>query len=172
MLKTLILMRHAKAESWTEGVDDFGRALTPRGHADAERMSEALAGLGLLPDLILVSAARRTRETAAHAGAVFKGERIRPMEVLYLAGVVELAAAVEAARTSPTVMIIGHNPGLHDYALALADGGTIADDTDYARLVEKLPTSGAVVFSVPEDAPKATRRLRLERVLRVSDFTT
>ena len=45
-MKRLILMRHAKTEPWGEGVDDFSRALTPRGKEDAQRMAEELVALG------------------------------------------------------------------------------------------------------------------------------
>ena len=49
-MKRLILMRHAKTEPWSEGIDDFGRALTPLGHSDARRMAEELVALSWSPE--------------------------------------------------------------------------------------------------------------------------
>ena len=59
--RTLVLLRHAKAEQ--VGPTDFERALSRRGLADGAAAGGWLAGLGVSPDLALVSAARRTVET-------------------------------------------------------------------------------------------------------------
>ena len=64
-MRTLILMRHAKAVKASEAPSDETRGLTGRGERDAAEPRGALAGFGLAPQLALVSSARRTRETAA-----------------------------------------------------------------------------------------------------------
>ena len=73
-MKRLILMRHAKTETWTEGLDDFGRALTDRGHEDAARMAQELVDMGWSPERILVSTARRARETCSDVARIFVDE--------------------------------------------------------------------------------------------------
>ena len=85
-MKRLILMRHAKTEPFGEGIDDFGRALTDQGHSDAKRIAEEIVTLGWSPERILVSTARRARETCSEVARVFEGEKVRPMESLYLCG--------------------------------------------------------------------------------------
>ena len=59
----LILMRHGKAERHAAQGGDFERALAERGRQDVALIASALAAEDLSPDLVLVSAARRTRET-------------------------------------------------------------------------------------------------------------
>ena len=111
MTKTLILMRHAKS-SWAEpGMADVDRPLNRRGRGDAPRMGEWLKSAGLKPDLVLVSPARRTRDTFE---GLVQGYGIRlPNEIvpsIYEAEPVDLLELVRVQR-APTVMLLGHNPG-------------------------------------------------------------
>lgn len=169
-MKRLILMRHAKTEPWSEGIDDFGRALTPQGHADAARMAQELVSLGWSPERILVSSARRARETCSEVAAVMTGEKVRPMESLYLTGVRGLTEAVAQNDGAETLMVIGHNPGLHDFALAILREGGAADHQASHRLSEKFPTSCAALFEADEAGPFVPAHFRLTRVLRAKDF--
>lgn len=111
MTRTLILMRHAKS-SWADpGMADIDRPLNRRGRGDAPRMGEWLKSAGLKPDLVLVSPARRTRETFAGLVEGY-GSRL-PSEIapaIYEAEPVALLELVRAQRL-PTVMLLGHNPG-------------------------------------------------------------
>jgi phosphohistidine phosphatase len=169
-MKRLILMRHAKTEPWTEGIDDFGRALIPQGHDDAKRMAEELVALGWSPERILVSSARRARETCAEVAAVVSGEKVRPMESLYLTGVKGIAEAVTQNDRAATLMVIGHNPGLHDFALSILRDGGALDHQASLRLNEKFPTSCAALFEADKDVVFQPSSLRLVRVLRAKDF--
>ncbi|WP_291206310.1 histidine phosphatase family protein [Hyphomonas sp.] len=169
-MKRLILMRHAKTEPWSEGIDDFGRALTPQGHLDAERMAQELVSLGWSPERILVSSARRARETCSEVAAVVTGEKVRPMESLYLTGVRGLTEAVAHNDAAETLMVIGHNPGLHDFALAIMREGGAVDHQASQRLGEKFPTSCAALFEADEAGPFVPAHFRLIRVLRAKDF--
>lgn len=169
-MKRLILMRHAKTEPWSEGIDDFGRALTPQGHADATRMAEELVALGWSPERILVSSARRARETCSEAAKVFTGEKVRPMESLYLTGVRGLKEAVSQNDGAATLMVIGHNPGLHDFALTILRDGGSDDHQASLRLNDKFPTCCAALFERLEDGPFVPAQFRLARVLRAKDF--
>jgi phosphohistidine phosphatase len=169
-MKRLILMRHAKTEPWSEGIDDFGRALVPQGHADARRIAEELVALGWSPDRILASSARRARETCAEAASVFTGEKVRPMESLYLTGVRGLTEAVSQNDGAASLMVIGHNPGLHDFALAILRDGGAADHQASLRLHEKFPTSCAALFEAEADGGFVPAQFRLAYVLRAKDY--
>ena len=169
-MKRLILMRHAKTEPWGEGIDDHGRALTERGIVDAARMATELKAMGWSPDQILVSTARRARETCSEVAKVFEGERVRPMESLYLSGVRGLLDAVSENDGAETLMLIGHNPGLHDFALSLYRESGSLDHQASLRLVEKFPTSCVALFESDEDEPFLPVHFRLADVLRAKDL--
>jgi phosphohistidine phosphatase len=147
----LILMRHGKAEQHAASGGDFERALAPRGQNDAALMAQVLAKAGLSPDLVLVSAARRTRETWEAAAPAFPQADHEPRRDLYHAEAQDVLAAIrDAAPDSGTVMVVGHNPGLHELALRLALGGP-ADPALLAKLRGKFPTSTVAVFSIDAD---------------------
>jgi phosphohistidine phosphatase len=143
---TLYLLRHAKS-SWSDPtLPDQERPLAPRGCRDAKRVSAHLVQLGIEPDLVLCSSAQRTRETlelirpalGATASVLLEAE-------LYAASADTL---LERLRTVPegvpSVLLIGHNPGLQDLALLLAAGGA-----DLARLEAKFPTAALATLVFP-----------------------
>ena len=169
-MKRLILMRHAKTEPWGEGVDDFARALTERGKEDAKRMAEELVGMGWSPERILVSTARRARETCSEVAKVVEGEKVRPMESLYLSGVRGLVDAVAQNDGAGTLMVIGHNPGLHDFSMEILREGGSLDHQDARRVVEKFPTSCCALFEADENGAFVPVHFRLAGVLRAKDY--
>ena len=169
-MKRLILMRHAKTEPWGEGVDDSSRALTARGKEDAQRMSEELVAMGWCPERILVSSARRARETCSEVARVVEGEKVRPMESLYLSGVRGLTEAVRHNDGAGTLMIIGHNPGLHDFSMEILREAGSQDHQESIRLIEKFPTSCCALCESDEDEAFVPAHFRLAQVLRAKDF--
>jgi phosphohistidine phosphatase len=169
-MKRLILMRHAKTEPWSEGLDDFSRALTETGHEDARRVAERIMAMGWGPERILVSSARRARETCAQVARVVTGEKVRPMEALYLTGVRGLGEAVRQNDSAGTLMLIGHNPGMHDFALSiLAEGGTLEHGAAL-RLHEKFPTSCAALFEAQKEGPFVPAEFRLAGLIRAKEL--
>ena len=150
----LILMRHGKAEQHAASGGDFERALAPRGQNDAALMGKVLAKAGLSPDLALVSSARRTRETWDAVAPAFAKARAETLRDLYHAEAQDVLAAIrDEAPDRGTVMVVGHNPGLHELALRMALGGPL-DPAKLAQLRGKFPTSTAAVFSIdPDGAP-------------------
>jgi phosphohistidine phosphatase len=155
----LILMRHGKAERHAAQGGDFERALAERGRQDVALIASALASEGFAPDLVLVSAARRTRETWEAAAGAFPGATAEIEKSLYHAEAQEVLAAVrEADAPAGTVMVVGHNPGLHDLSLRLALGGP-ADATELSKLRGRFPTATAAVFDI--DASGAPRLARV-----------
>ena len=152
-MRTLILMRHAKAARAHEAPRDEARGLTERGRRDAEAAGAALAEAGLAPALALISSALRTRETAAHAlkGLVFGhfAMETRFEDALYNAapeGVWDAFSASEAA----CVIVIGHNPGLGELASHLIrqahDGSKLARE-----FAGNFPTAAFAAFEIRGD---------------------
>ncbi len=144
----LHLLRHAKS-SWKEEVEDHERALSRRGREAARRVGQALpAAVGTL-DLVLCSSARRTRETLELIVAEFT---VRPPSVieekLYEASKDELMDRLRRlAEEISNVLLIGHNPGLHNLAIAIADTNTAGFR---ALSSGKFPTAARASFRVPE----------------------
>lgn len=169
-MKRLILMRHAKTEPWSEGIDDFARALVPRGYSDAQIVAEELVSRNWSPNLILVSSARRARETCSEVAKIFEDERVRPMEALYLSGVRGLREAVSAAESAETLMLIGHNPGMHDFACDISREGGTESHPAMLRLHEKFPTSCAALFETEEAGAFVAAHFKLIDVIRARDL--
>jgi phosphohistidine phosphatase len=141
----LMLLRHAKAEKAEPGESDHDRALSDRGHKDAARIGSYLAKHALLPDAVLVSTARRTRETWDGVAQALSGKpAVRFEERLYNAGSEAILALLRETKPAlETLLVIGHNPGMQDVAtLLIASGDVEARE----RLNEGLPTSGLTVI--------------------------
>lgn len=169
-MKRLILMRHAKTEPWSEGLDDFARALLPRGFTDAQLVAEEIKQRDWSPNLILVSTARRARETCSEVAKIIEDERVRPMEALYLSGMRGLNDAVRSAEQETAVMLIGHNPGLHDFACEIFREGGTRNHPASLRLHEKFPTGCAALFEAEEDGAFQPERFTLVDVIRAKDL--
>lgn len=139
MGRRLYLLRHAKS-SWDDAArDDHDRDLSPRGRLAVERMGEYCSAEGIVPALVLCSTARRARETLArlvpHLAAT---GRIEFEQGLYLASANEMLRRLRRIEDSvPSVMLVGHNPGMQELAVNLCGGGDV--DT-LARLRSKYPT--------------------------------
>ena len=111
--------------------------------------------LGLQPDLVLVSSSRRTLQTLEALTPFDDNALIEPMDTLYLAPVSLLLEAVrKVPETVRSVLMIGHNPGLHELALALAGdaapagGGGGAASVAAAALAEGFPTAALAEFTI------------------------
>jgi phosphohistidine phosphatase len=142
----LILLRHGDAERDSESGDDFDRRLSSRGREESARMGETLAELGLVPDLVLVSAAARTRGTWTALAETFPQAQVRFEDELYLAEPERVRRAIDQACDGcATLMVVGHNPGLQDLALGLLIEGS-AQASAIDRVTNGFPTAAAAVF--------------------------
>ena len=113
----LMLLRHAKTEKAAPGQSDRERVLTDRGRKDAPKIGAYLIRHGLMPDRVVVSSARRTRETWERLALAFPAP-FPPVgydDRLYDASAKQILS-VAAEGFDPTLMLIGHNPGIHDLA--------------------------------------------------------
>jgi phosphohistidine phosphatase len=109
--RTLVLLRHAKAEH-PPMTADMDRSLSARGHADAAAAGAWLASQGLVPDLVLCSPTRRTRETWHAVELTLDGSPTVVYDPrLYEGGASEMIEAIrDVEQATRTVLVIGHNP--------------------------------------------------------------
>ncbi len=148
-MRRLLLLRHAKTERPGPGQRDRDRKLIKRGRADAPVIGAYMARHGLVPDLALVSPATRAAETWTLVAAPFGREpRVVKDERIYNATVETLIGIIRDTRDAQMLLVVGHNPGLHDLAVRLIAAG---DVETRERVVEKLPTSGLVVIDLTFD---------------------
>ncbi len=145
VMRTLYLLRHAKSSWKDQQLDDFERPLSKRGCSAATAMGRLLAEKQINPSQVLCSSSRRTRETLAR----IQEELPTPVPVrfekgLYLAASETLLRRVRRLNdTLQSVMLIGHNPGLHEFALVLAQG---SEGAHHRQLAAKFPTGGLAVL--------------------------
>ena len=139
-MKTLILLRHAKAELAGPSVRDINRVLTAQGEKDALAMAGYLRGLGIGPQVILTSPALRAKITAAIFADCLKlsGESVLCDKSLYCADIAALYNAVWGLDNSVSkAVIVGHNPGLSLFLAELCQNAR--DD---------LPSCGLAVIKI------------------------
>lgn len=143
-MRTIILLRHAKAEREAESGRDFDRALTERGWADARLIGRVLVDAGFTPDRAVVSAARRAVQTWEAVATAFPAIEPQILPQLFHAGPERLIAEIEAAaEEGGTLLVVAHNPGLHTLAARWARLGRAPEAT---RIEGGFPTAAAAVF--------------------------
>jgi phosphohistidine phosphatase len=154
-MKRVYLLRHAKSSWKDRSLADRDRPLAGRGRRAAKAMAAHLEAEGVRPDLVLCSPARRTRETLERVESALGGE----VEVVFEEGLYGASEAGLLARLRAlpgevgAVMVIGHNPGLGELALALASEGA-----ELARMREKYPTGALATIDLPADGWSALER--------------
>lgn len=149
-MRRLMLLRHAKTETDAPSGRDQDRRLDERGHKDAAQIGDWIASHPPFPDTVLVSHAVRARQTWDLAWETMKDRvpapQVEVVPELYGADAADILDAIRTA-TAPgdpkQLLLIGHNPGMHEIALMLIGGG----DPDGTRaLGENLPTAGLAIF--------------------------
>lgn len=149
-MKTLTLLRHAKA-SWGErGSLDFDRPLNPKGQRAARTMGKAMREAGLTFDRVVASPAVRVTETIDGAEQGY-GRALDPDydHRVYLASPEMLLELVhQADDADATILIVGHNPGLEALALVLTRDG---DNGLRAEIEVKYPTGTLAELHLPVD---------------------
>ncbi|MFV0290147.1 MAG: SixA phosphatase family protein [Mangrovibacterium sp.] len=114
-MKTLVMIRHAKAESGGFD-DDFNRKLLQQGKDDAERLSVKLREIGFNPQRIISSSAVRAKETAAiYANNLSFHSPIEHWDSFYHSATTQelLDKVAETGDDKDCVFIFGHNPTMH-----------------------------------------------------------
>lgn len=162
-MRRLMLLRHAKSNR-PEGVADRERPLATRGREAAPAIGRYLADELLLPDLVLISPARRTLETWELVAPMLPekpGTHVEPR--IYEARTERLLHVVQEVEAQVrTLLMVGHNPGFEDLATLLIGHG---DRYAAARMSQKFPTCGLAVldFAIEDWRDLAPRGGRLDR---------
>lgn len=162
-LKNLVLFRHGKAERPYDAIDDFSRNLVERGKRDSINQAQRLCDLGFWPDIIISSSANRAKQTFEGAANVFKDVQSIITRDLYLASPeVYLNNAINA--NVENVIIIAHDPGLHDLCRHFMKYDEFDDEAK--MLLFELPTAGIAWFKVDENVKSGMRLLHHLRPIR------
>lgn len=148
-MKTLMLLRHAKS-SWDDpDLADIDRPLAQRGRKAAPKMAAFMKKQGWSPALVLVSPAKRAQQTWAAMAESFPDATVVTVDAIYPGEPHALAGVLaDVAGDVPSVMMIGHNPGLETYAEQLArrsSNGTLD------RLLAKFPTAALAVYQIEDN---------------------
>jgi phosphohistidine phosphatase len=153
-MRRLMLLRHAKTENDAPSGRDEDRRLDERGRKDAAEIGGFIASHPPFPDSALVSPAVRAHQTWELAWAAMK-DRVPELHVelvpdIYGADPGQLLQCIrDASAADPQrLLVVGHNPGMHELALALTDGG---DEAGRRALADNLPTSGLVILEFATD---------------------
>ena len=149
-MRRLMLLRHAKTEHDAPSGRDQDRRLDKRGRADAAEIGVWFGQHPPFPDLVLVSPAVRGHQTWEIAWEAMKDRvptpQVEILPELYGADPAQILDSIRTA-TAPAdpkqLLLVAHNPGMHEAALMLMGGG----DPDGARaLADNLPTAGLAIF--------------------------
>ena len=148
-MRRLMLLRHSKTETDAPSGRDQDRRLDERGRRDAAEIGSWIARHPPFPDFVQVSPTIRAKQTWELAFEAMQ-ERVAPPQVEFLPDLygAEPGQMLEIIRTASAtdpkhLLVVGHNPGMHELALMLIGSG---DPAGRDALADNLPTSGLAVF--------------------------
>lgn len=162
-MRRLMLLRHAKTEHDAPSGQDQDRRLDDRGRLDAAAIGSWIGRHPPLPDQVLVSTAVRARQTWEIAGQAIKDVLREPaaakwqvefLDEIYGAEPGQLLQIIRMAQVSTEVtnpahlLVVGHNPGMHELALMLTGGG---DAAAKKAIEDNLPTAGLAILDFAID---------------------
>lgn len=170
--RRLYLMRHGKAKKIDNDERDVFRPLVRRGRRDVKKIRNLMIDRRIRPDLILCSPAVRTMETLMKLKKAFKSAEVVFVDALYMADADEILRILR--RTAPDkreVLVIGHNPGLHDFLPMICDWNTADEELHHHRIAERFPTSALACLEIPEPWQKlGNEPVRLKEFVYSSDL--
>ena len=141
-MKTLVLVRHAKS-SWNElNISDIDRQLNDRGNRDAIHMAKYLKESGVIPQSIVSSPAKRAHKTAQIFAEYLlaMGSEVKVVDDIYEADVEQLMQVMHSVDDDIDIcMLVGHNPGVTEFANALI--------SDHLHYIDSVPTTGVVILA-------------------------
>lgn len=144
-MHSLYVLRHAKSSWELAGELDYERGLTERGLTDAKLIAGEIERRKIAIDLVICSGATRARETLTGiAPALDPQTPIEYDDRLYQATAMKVASVVrEVPETVGSLLIVGHNPSFHDFAVDIAREGD-----ELERLAAKFPTAALAEFEL------------------------
>ena len=157
-MKTIILMRHAKAEQGDFDISDFERKLTSKGRSDADMAAKTLLKKVKKLDLIITSSAKRTLKTAKIVAENYQIDKNKILSIneIYEAGAdsyIQVLRSLNDEKVN-TAMIVGHNPTI----------GAMASILSGNEIIEFKPSSFAV-FNLTIETWKMFRVIKAENIL-------
>jgi len=150
-MKTLFILRHAKAVPDDAYPDDHERPLNARGNEGANQMGAYMKQHGYQPELVLCSTAKRTAETLEAVSSHWeKPAKVTKMESeLYLASPGTLLHYIHQADDQyENLLLVSHNPGMHMIALEMVQPG---GDEGYVQLRQNFPTAALAAIHFDTD---------------------
>jgi len=171
-MRRLMQLRHAKTEHDAPSGHDQDRRLDDRGRRDAAALGAWIGRHPPLPDAVLVSTAVRAHQTWEIAREAMKDAareqapqpQVELLDELYGADPAQLLQIIRMAEVADParLMLIGHNPGMHELALMLAGSG---EPSAKMALEDNLPTAGLAIidFAIDDWSEVAFRRGKLVR---------
>lgn len=169
--KTVYILRHAKTEAGTPEGDDHARQLTPNGWQAAIALGAELARRKFHVDRVICSTAKRAVQTLEGLqqgiGHPLESET---QQKLYLCSPAEMLNLLRVRPESEqSIMLIGHNPGMHQFSLDMAAFG---DEEALDDLSLRFPTCALVTLTIPRNwQDMAFRTGTLEEYLTRHDLT-
>jgi phosphohistidine phosphatase len=158
--KRVLFLRHAKS-SWDDpDLDDIDRPLNSRGKRAAARVGRFIRDEDLVPDLVLCSAARRTQETLERLDLPERTAVLIEPDLYGAPAATLLSRLRHVADDVGSVLMIGHNPGMHDAVATIVASGASRPD--------EFPTAALAVTRLPIDH---WREVRAE-IAHLESFTT
>lgn len=140
-MKTLYLVRHAKAEELQVNQTDFERQLTHRGEDQATQISKLLKDK---VDLIIASPAARTLKTAQiiATGIHYPLNEITLNPSIFEANLNNLSKVISTIEDKfKSAMLVGHNPGISLLAQKLCP-----------EVKTELPTCAVVILTFAQES--------------------
>ena len=140
-MKQLYLIRHAKSSWDNPQLSDIKRPLNSRGKHDAPLMGKRLKEMGVQPDFIISSPAKRANKTAKKIAEQlgYSKKAISIRDEMYLEGIRSMLSLVQDLDEKyKSVFLVGHNPDLTSFAYLLTH-----------HRVDNIPTCG--IFCVSFD---------------------
>jgi phosphohistidine phosphatase len=149
-MRRLLLLRHAKTEIDAPSGRDRDRRLDDRGQRDSAQLGDWIAAHPPFPEAVLVSHAVRALQTWDIVWEAMKDRVAAPqVEILSELYGADPAQILETIRTATVLadpkqlLLVGHNPGMHEVALMLMGGG---DPAGAKAIADNLPTAGLAIF--------------------------
>jgi phosphohistidine phosphatase len=153
-MRRLMLLRHAKTETDAPSGRDQDRRLDDRGCKDATEIGAWLGRHPPFPDFVQVSPAVRAKQTWELVREAMKEHAPAPqvefLPELYGADPAQMLQTIRTASVTDSkhLMVVGHNPGMHELALMLTGSG---DAAGRQAISDNLPTSGLAILDFDTD---------------------
>jgi phosphohistidine phosphatase len=164
MVKTLILIRHSKAENRESSVNDFERSLTTEGLADSRKMADFILKTGIKPDFIVTSSAARAYETASIFENILKtgAKNILATRKLYYCSAKTILDQIYGLpETLGCIMVVAHNPGISELTRWLSAGKSFFMDNTQVSI---LKYNMEHWFQIDDSRPSEFRTISLKDI--------